>query len=74
MVNGGSPIYVMPLIFGGAPVVNTIVAMYMQKWSVKQGRCFMRVLILVIVGAVAVLVFSPTFRAVRSKIELLDLL
>src|SRR4051812_28246192 len=26
---GGSPIYIMPLIFGGAPVVNTALSMWM---------------------------------------------
>jgi hypothetical protein len=29
-VFGGQPIYVMPLVFGGAPVVNTVVAMLLH--------------------------------------------
>ena len=62
LVNGGSPIYVMPLVFGGAPVVNTIVAMYMSKSVREAGPLFFAGLILVIVGAVAVLVFNPVVR------------
>ena len=27
----GSPLYVMPLVFGGAPVVNTFLTMYWGK-------------------------------------------
>ena len=62
LVNGGSPIYVMPLVFGGAPVVNTIVAMWMSKSVRDAGPLFFAGLILVIVGAVAVLVFNPVVR------------
>src|SRR5262249_2395857 len=73
LVNGGSPIYVMPLIFGGAPVVNTIVSMWMSKSVRDAGPLFYAGLILVIVGAVAVLVFSPAAQSAK-KIEFLDLM
>ncbi|HEX4148648.1 MAG TPA: hypothetical protein VHY20_06660, partial [Pirellulales bacterium] len=57
---GGSAVYVMPLVFGCAPVVNTFVTMGMSK-SYKQAQpLFYAGLILVIAGAVTVLVFKPT--------------
>lgn len=56
---GGSPIYVMPLIFGGAPVVNTFLTMYWTKSFKQIGSPFLAGLILVIVGAVTVLTFRP---------------
>ena len=59
MTSGGSPIYVMPLIFGGAPVVNTIASMLMAKSFKEAGPVFYAGLILVILGAVGVLVWSP---------------
>jgi uncharacterized membrane protein len=58
--SGGKPIYVMPLVFGGAPVVNVLLAMYWSK-AYKEGisPLFYAGLILVVVGAVTVLVFQP---------------
>ncbi len=57
---GGKPIYVMPLVFGGAPVINTMFSMYMSK-AYRQGvsPVFYAGLILVIAGAATVLVFAP---------------
>lgn len=57
---GGKPIYVMPLVFGGAPVINTLFSMYMSK-AYRQGvsPVFYAGLILVIAGAATVLVFAP---------------
>jgi hypothetical protein len=56
---GGKPIYVMPLVFGGAPVVNTLLTAFMNR-SFNQLRApFLAGLILVITGAVTVLVFKP---------------
>ncbi|REK15877.1 MAG: hypothetical protein DWQ37_08670 [Planctomycetota bacterium] len=55
----GSPVYVMPLIFGGAPVVNTFLTMYWTKSFKQMNPVFTAGLILVIVGAVVVLVFRP---------------
>ncbi|HEV3418433.1 MAG TPA: hypothetical protein VG056_16535 [Pirellulales bacterium] len=56
---GGKPLYVMPLIFGGAPVVNTFVVLA-QKGAVSHiGPVFMAGLILVAAGAVTVLIFAP---------------
>jgi hypothetical protein len=59
LTHKGNPIYVMPLIFGGAPVVNTIVTMIMSKTHREAGSLFYAGMILVIAGATTVLVFSP---------------
>lgn len=56
---GGRPIYVMPLVFGCAPVVNTFVTMYMTKTTKQAGPIFFAGLILVVAGAVGVLLTKP---------------
>ncbi|TWT99645.1 hypothetical protein Pla108_05880 [Botrimarina colliarenosi] len=60
---GGKPMYVMPLVFGGAPVVTTLEALWVRGGfegvsSVTLGGFFAG-LLLVIVGAAIVLVFAP---------------
>lgn len=49
---GGKPVFVMPLVFGGAPVVTTM-------WSRHFNAGFLAGLIVVIAGAVIVLVTAP---------------
>ena len=56
---GGSPIYVMPLVFGGLPVVNTLMSAYLNSSFDQLKAPFLAGLILVITGAVTVLVFKP---------------
>ncbi len=56
---GGKPIYVMPLIFGGAPVVNTLFVLAMSSTINQIGPLFIAGLILVAAGAVTVLIFAP---------------
>jgi hypothetical protein len=56
---GGRPIYVMPLVFGGAPVVNTLLTAFMNRGFNQLRAPFLAGLILVILGAVTVLVFKP---------------
>ena len=56
---GGRPIYVMPLVFGGAPVVNAFLTIYMARRVKDIGPLFLAGLIIVILGAVVVLVASP---------------
>jgi len=56
---GGKPIYVMPLVFGGAPVVNTLLNAAMTRSFNQLKAPFLAGLILVIMGAVTVLVFKP---------------
>lgn len=60
LTNGGSPAYVMPLVFGGAPVVNTFLTMFMSKTYGQAKPVFYAGLILVVAGACMVLVFKPT--------------
>ena len=62
---GGKPIYVMPLVFGGAPVVNTLLTAAMNKSFNQLKAPFLAGLILVITGAVTVLVFKPHPQAVE---------
>jgi hypothetical protein len=57
--SGGKPIYVMPLVFGGAPVVNTLTTLLTEGNWQAVGPLFFASLLLVIAGAVAVLVFAP---------------
>jgi hypothetical protein len=57
--NRGNPIYVMPLVFGGAPVVNTFYTMYLSKSYKDVGPVFLAGLILVVTGALTVLIFKP---------------
>jgi hypothetical protein len=56
---GGRPIYVMPLVFGGAPVVNTLLSAAMNQAYDQLRAPFLAGLLLVITGAVTVLVFKP---------------
>lgn len=56
---GGNPIYVMPLVFGGAPVVNTIVSMVFAKAYKDIRPMFLVGLVLVATGAILVLVYKP---------------
>jgi len=56
---GGKPIYVMPLVFGGAPVVNTLLTAFMNRAFDQLKAPFLAGLILVIMGSVTVLVFKP---------------
>ncbi len=59
-VYGGSPIFVMPLVFGCAPVVNSFVTMYFTKSYKETNAIFWAGLILVVAGAVTVMLFKPT--------------
>jgi hypothetical protein len=56
---GGKPIFVMPLVFGGAPVVNTLFTATTHGLLGELGALFLAGLILVIAGAAMVLIFAP---------------
>ena len=56
---GGKPIFVMPLVFGFAPVINTFVSMFVAGTLDKITLAFVGALLLGITGAVTVLVFAP---------------
>jgi len=55
----GDPIYVMPIVFGGAPVVNTLVTSWINKSFSQIKPLFLLGLVLVAVGAVGVLMNKP---------------
>jgi hypothetical protein len=56
---GGKPVYVMPLIFGGAPIVATLVSISTEGQLGEVGPMFLAGLILAIAGSAMVLVFAP---------------
>jgi hypothetical protein len=56
---GGKPVYVMPLVFGGAPVIATLTSTISDNLVGEIGPMFLAGLILVIAGAAMVLVFAP---------------
>lgn len=57
--SGGLPTYVMPLVFGGAPVINTLVSIAKtHQWN-NVNPFFWAGLILVVAGAAMVLVLAP---------------
>lgn len=66
LTNGGTPVWVMPLVFGGAPIVNAFVAMWFSGayQRVRENPeftdfIFVAGLILVSIGAFMVLFFAP---------------
>jgi drug/metabolite transporter (DMT)-like permease len=72
LTSGGSPLYVMPLVFGGAPVINTFTTMVMTR-NFKVNPMFLAGLILVIAGAACVLIFKPIIvnaHAAKAPLEL----
>jgi hypothetical protein len=56
---GGRPVFVMPLVFGGAPVVNSMYSVTRNQLWDDIHPFFWAGLILVIAGAAIVLVFAP---------------
>jgi hypothetical protein len=59
LTNGGSPVYVMPIVFGCAPVINTFVSIWMGKLFDKITPGFYLGIILVALGAAGVFAFKP---------------
>jgi len=60
MMYGGRPIFVAPLVFAGAPVVNTIVSMIWHKPSHPPSAAFYVGILLAALGAAMVLRFKPS--------------
>ncbi len=60
MRHGGSPILVAPLVFAGAPIVNTLVSMIWSKPTKPPSVYFYVGIALAAVGASLVLRFKPT--------------
>jgi hypothetical protein len=58
--SGGSPAYVMPLVFGGAPLVNVLVSMAMHPPHQAPNPLLWVGYLLASVGAALVLYFKPS--------------
>jgi hypothetical protein len=56
---GGLPAYVMPIVFGGAPVVNVMFTMYLHPPKVTPNPMLWVGFLLVALGASLVLYFKP---------------
>jgi hypothetical protein len=54
-----SPIYVMPLVFGIAPMISTLTSMYMNNLFGRISPFFAAGLILIATGALTILVTAP---------------
>jgi len=57
---GGSPLYVMPLVFGGAPLVNVLATMALHPPKTIPSPMLFVGFVLAAVGAGLVLYFRPT--------------
>ncbi len=58
--SGGLPVYVMPLVFGGAPIVNVIVTMAIHPPKSSINPMLYVGFLLASIGAALVLYFRPT--------------
>jgi hypothetical protein len=58
--NGGVPNYVMPLVFGGAPVINVLVSMGMHPPKTAPNPLLYVGFVLAIAGAALVLYYKPS--------------
>ena len=58
--SGGLPVYVMPLVFGGAPIVNVLLAMVMHPPKSAISPMLYLGFVLASLGAGMVLYFRPT--------------
>lgn len=65
---GGRPVYVMPLVFGGAPVVNSFLTIIWAKKLREVGPLFLAGLVIVLLGAVTVLTWSPTATGAKADV------
>jgi len=58
--NGGLPAYVMPLVFGGAPVINVLVAMSTNPPNTQPNPLLYLGFLLMVSGAGMVLHYKPS--------------
>jgi len=56
---GGVPTYVMPLVFGGAPIINVVYSMWQHPPKTSPNPLIYVGMILVAIGAGLVLYFKP---------------
>ncbi len=59
MMNGGRPLVVAPVVFAGAPVVNTLVSMMLHKPGSPPSTMFYVGILMAAAGASLVLRFRP---------------
>ncbi len=59
MMHGGRPVFVAPVVFAGAPIVNTLVSMLWHKPANPPHPMFFIGIVLAAVGASLVLKFKP---------------
>ncbi len=57
--SGGVPAYVMPLVFGGAPVINAFYTMWLHPPKVAPNPMLWAGMVMVSVGAALVLYYKP---------------
>jgi hypothetical protein len=57
---GGVPAYVMPLVFGGAPIINALYTMWLHPPKVSPNPLLYVGMLMVGVGAAMVLYFKPS--------------
>ncbi len=69
---GGRPPVVMPLVFGGAPLVNTLATLQVEPGMDRLGQGFLISLVLLIGGAVTVLAFAPRHPKHKQAAETKD--
>ena len=58
--SGGLPVYVMPLVFGGAPIVNVVITMMIHPPKSPINPMLYVGFLLASIGAATVLYFRPT--------------
>ena len=58
--SGGTPTYVMPLVFGGAPLVNVLFSMYLHPPKTPPSPMLYVGFLVTAIGAATVLYFRPT--------------
>jgi hypothetical protein len=57
---GGKPIYVAPLVFAGAPIINTVVSMIWHRPHERMHPMFLIGIVIAAFGASMVLRFKPS--------------
>jgi len=60
MKGGGKPLIVAPLVFAGAPIVNTLVSMLFHKPTKSPHMLFYIGIVLAATGAAVALKYKPT--------------
>ena len=69
----GKPFYVMPLVFGLAPIVNTFVTMAMGRTFKQASIAFYIAILLVAIGAAGVLINKPSHAKVAKPAVVAEL-